>query len=68
MFNLDGIVFIFECYITCVNLLFPNRGADLYLDVRLLDLRTEVQTCPPDKDVGHVGHAPVRRHGVQLRT
>ena len=40
----------------------------LYFKLRLLDLRTEVQTVPPDKDVGHVGNAPVRRYGVQLRT
>ena len=33
-----------------------------------MDLRTEVQTVPPDEDVGHVGNAPVRRRGVQLRT
>ena len=30
-------------------------------------LRTEVQTVPSYKDVGHVGNALVRRHGVQLR-
>ena len=35
---------------------------------RLLDLRTEVQTVPPNEDVGHVGNAPVRRRWVQLRT
>ena len=34
----------------------------------LLDLCTEVQTVPPDEDVGHVGNAPVRRRWVQLRT
>ena len=33
-----------------------------------MDLRTEVQTVPPDEDVGHVDNAPVRRCGVQLRT
>ena len=35
---------------------------------RLLDLRTEVQTVPPDEDVGHVGNALVRRRWVQLPT
>ena len=33
---------------------------------RLLDLQTEVQSVPPDEDVGHVGNVPVRRPWVQL--
>ena len=69
MFNPDGIVLVHKCYITCVNLLFLNRRMQGYVKRgMLLDLRTEVQTVPPDEDVGHVGNAPVRRRWVQLRT
>ena len=67
MFNLDGIVLVRKCYITCVNLLFSNSRVQSYIKKgRLLDLRTEVQTVPPDGDVGHVGDVPVRRRWVQL--
>ena len=69
MFNWDGIVLVRKCYITSVNLLFSNSRVQSYIKKgMLLDLRTEVQTVPPDEDVGHVGNAPVRRHWVQLRT
>ena len=69
MFNPDGIVLVRKCYITCVNLLFSNSRVQSYIKKgRLLDLRTEVQTVPPDEDVVHVGNAPVRRRWVQLRT
>ena len=67
MFNPDGIVLICKCYITCVNLLFSNSRVQSYIKKEmLLDLRTEVQTVPPDEDVGHVGNASVRRRWVQL--
>ena len=67
MFNPDGIVLVRKCYITCVNLLFSNSRVQSYIKRgRLLDLRTEVQTVPPDEDVGHVGDVPVRRRWVQL--
>ena len=31
VFNRDGIVLIFECYITCVDLLFPNSRVQSYI-------------------------------------
>ena len=69
MFSSDGIVLVRKCYITCVNLLFSNSRVQSYIKKgRLLDLRTDVQTVPPDEDVGHVGNAQVRRRWVQLRT
>ena len=49
-----GLYLSVEYYVTCVNLL-----------TRLLDLRTEIRTVPPDEDVGHVGNVPVRRCWVQ---
>ena len=53
--------------ILLVNLLFSNSRVQSYIKRgRLLDLRTEVQTVPPDEDVGHVGNVPVRRRWVQL--
>ena len=69
MFNPKGIVLVRKCHVTCVNLLFSNSRVQSYIKRgKLLDLRTEVQTFPPDEDVGHVGNAPVRRRWVQLRT
>ena len=56
-----------ECCITCVDLLFSNSRVQSYNKRgSLLDLRTEVQTVPPDEHVGHVGNVPVRRRWVQL--
>ena len=64
MFNPDGIVLVRKLYITCVNLLFSNSPVQIYIKRgRLLDLRTEVQTVPPDEDVGHFGDAPVEDAG-----
>ena len=61
-----GLCLSMECCVTCVNLLFSNNRVQSYIKkVRLLDLRTEVQTVPPDEDVGHVGNVPVRRRWVQ---
>ena len=51
-----GLYLSVESYVTCVNLLFSNSRVQSYIGRgRLLDLRTEVQTVPPDEDVGHVG-------------
>ena len=62
-----GLYLSVECYVTCVNLLFSNSLVQSYIKRgRLLDLRTEVQTVPPDEDVGHVDNVPVRRRWVQL--
>ena len=48
-----GLYLSVECYITCVNLLFSNSRVQSNIKRgRLLDLRTEVQTVPPDEDVG----------------
>ena len=48
-----GLYLSVECYITCVNLLFSNSRVQSYINRgRLLDLRTGVQTVPPDEDVG----------------
>ena len=41
-------------YITCLNL------------SRLLDMRTDAQTVPPAKDVGHLGNVPDQRRSVQV--
>ena len=62
-----GLYFSVEYYDTCVNLLFSNSRVQSYIKRgRLLDLHTEVQTVPPDEDVGHVGNVPVRRRWVQV--
>ena len=54
-----------EYYVTYVN--FSNSRVQSYIKRgMLLDLRTEVQSVPPDEDVGHVGNVPVRRRWVQL--
>ena len=56
-----GLHLSIECCITCVNLLFSNSRVQSYIKRgRLLDMRTEVQTVPPDEDVGHVGNVPAR--------
>ena len=56
-----GLYLSVECHVTCVNLLFSNSRVQSYIKRgRLLDLRTEVQTVPPDEDV------LVRRRWVQL--
>ena len=53
-------------YVNCVNVLFSNSRVQSYIKRgRLLDLRTEVRTVPPDEDVGHVGNVPVRGRWVQ---
>ena len=56
-----GLYLSVECYVTCVNLFSNSRLQSYIKRGRLLDLRTEVQTVPPDEDVGHVGNVPVRR-------
>ena len=62
-----GLYLSVEYCVTCVNLLFSNSRVQSYIKRgRLLDLHTEVQTVPPDEDVGHVGNVPVRRRWVQL--
>ena len=62
-----GLYLSVEYCVTCVNLLFSNSRMQSNIKRgRLLDLRTEVQTVPPDEDVGHVGNVPVRRRWVQL--
>ena len=63
-----GLYLSVDYYVTCVNLLlFSNSRVQSYIkNRRLLDLRTEVQTVPPDEDVGHVGNVLVRRRWVQL--
>ena len=62
-----GLYLSVECCITCVNLLFSNNRVQSYNKRgRSLELSTEVQTVPPDEDVGHVGNVPVRRRWVQL--
>ena len=58
VFNPDGIVLVRR--ILC------SRVQSYIKKGRLLDLHTEVQTVPPDEDVGHVGNVPVRRRWVQL--
>ena len=61
-----GLYLSVEYYVICVNLLFLNSREQSYIKRgRLLDLRTEVRTVPPDEDVGHVGNVPVRRRWVQ---
>ena len=61
-----GLYLSVEYYVTCVNLFFSNSRVQSYIKRgRLLDLRTEVQTVPPDEDVGHVGNVLVRRRWVQ---
>ena len=61
-----GLYLSVEYYVTCVNLLFSNSRVQSNIKRgRLLDLRTEVRTVPPDEDVGHVGNVPVRRRWVQ---
>ena len=66
MFNPAGLYLSVEYYVTCVNLLLSNSRVQSYIKRgRLLDLRTEVQTVPPDEDVGHVGNVPVRGRWVQ---
>ena len=60
-----GLYLSVEYCVTCVSL-FSNSLVQSYIKrERLLDLRTEVQTVPPDEDVGHVGNVPVRRRWVQ---
>ena len=61
-----GLYLSVECCITFVNLFSNSRVQSYIKRGRLLDLRTEVQTVPPDEDVGHVGNVPVRRRWVQL--
>ena len=62
-----GLYLSVEYCVTCVNLLFSNSRVQSYIKRGgLLDLRTEVQTVPPNKNVGHVGNVPVRRRWVQL--
>ena len=46
----DGIVLVSRYYVTCLDLLFSKRSrTDLYLDARLLIMRTDVQDCPLTK-------------------
>ena len=55
-----GLYLSVEYYVTCVNLLFSNSQVQSYIKRgRLLYLCTEVQTVPPDEDVGHVFNVPV---------
>ena len=54
----DGIVLVSGYYVTCLDLLFSKWSrTDLFLDARLLIMRTDAQ----DKDVGHVGKCPRSR-------
>ena len=46
----DGIVLVRRYYDTCLDLLFSKRSrTDLYLDARLLIMRTDAQDCPRTK-------------------
>ena len=46
----DGIVLVSGYYVTCLDLLFSKRSrTDLYLDARLLIMRTDAQNCPRTK-------------------
>ena len=46
----DGIVLVNGYYVTCLDLLFSKRSrTDLYLDSRLLIMRTDAQNCPRTK-------------------
>ena len=53
----DWIVLVSGYYVTCLDLLFSKWSrTDLYLDARLLIMRTDA-----NKDVGHVGKCPRSR-------
>ena len=66
VYNRTGIVLVHRYYVTCLNLLFSNSRVQIYIwKERLLDMRTDVRTVPPAKDVEHVGDVPVRRRWVQ---
>ena len=46
----DGIVLVSGYYVTCLDLLFLKWSrTDLYLDARLLIMRTDAQNCPQTK-------------------
>ena len=63
----DGIVLVGGYYVTCLDLLFSKRSrTDLYLDARLLVMRTDAQNCPRTKTSGTSASVLDQAHWVQV--